>query len=118
MTTKFTRIVVIKFLPLTYHHSHFEATTLDFTSFFTLAFLGAAPFFLQLGCFGLDNTSFCICIHQSRLIAGFVVILTYSSCVFFFTTEKEERHTKQTFFDFISNYTKFKIITCHFFSTG
>jgi len=28
--TKFTRIVVIKILPLTYHHSHFLATALDF----------------------------------------------------------------------------------------
>ena len=31
--------------PLTYHHSHFLAAPLDFTSFFTMAFLGAAPFF-------------------------------------------------------------------------
>ena len=38
---------LLNFLPLTYHHSHFLAATLDFTSFFTLqlAFLGAAPFF-------------------------------------------------------------------------
>jgi len=35
------------YLPLAYHHSHFLAATLDFTSFFTL--------FLQLGCFGLDK---------------------------------------------------------------
>ena len=45
---------LLKFLPLTYHHSHFLAATLDFTSFFTIAFLRAALFFLQLGCFGLD----------------------------------------------------------------
>ena len=45
---------LLKFLPLTYHHSHFFAATLDFTSFFTIAFLRAAHFFLQLGCFGLD----------------------------------------------------------------
>ena len=44
---------LLKFLPLTYHHSHFLAATLDFTSFFTIAFLRAA-LFLQLGCFGLD----------------------------------------------------------------
>ena len=43
-------LLLLKFLPLTYHHSHFLAATLDFTSFFTMAFLGAAPF-LQLGCF-------------------------------------------------------------------
>ena len=53
------------FLPLTYHHSHFLAATLDFTSFFTIAFLRAALFFLQIGCFGLDITFFCICIYQS-----------------------------------------------------
>ena len=38
-------LLLLKFLPLTYHHSHFLAATLNFTSFFTLAFLGAAPFF-------------------------------------------------------------------------
>ena len=52
---------LLKFLPLTYHHSHFLAATLDFTSFFTIAFLRAALFFLQLGCFGLD-----IYIHEPR----------------------------------------------------
>ena len=46
--TKFTRIVVIKIFLLIYHHSHFLAATLDFTSFFTLAFLGAAFFFYSL----------------------------------------------------------------------
>ena len=49
------KLSLLKFLPLTYHHSHFLAATLDFTSFFTIAFLRAAHFFLQLGCFGLDN---------------------------------------------------------------
>ena len=39
---------LLKFLPLTYHHSHFLATTLDFTSFFTIAFLRAALFFYRL----------------------------------------------------------------------
>ena len=56
---------LLKFLPLTYHHNHFLAATLDFTSFFTIACLRAA-LFLQLGCFGLDFTSLCICIPQSR----------------------------------------------------
>jgi len=36
---------LLKLLPLAYHHSHFLAATLDFTSFFTAAFLGAAYFF-------------------------------------------------------------------------
>ena len=39
---------LIKFLPLTYHHSHFLAITLDFTSFFTIAFLRTALFFYSL----------------------------------------------------------------------
>ena len=39
---------LLKFLPLTYHHSHFVAATLDFTSFFTIAFLRAAHFFYSL----------------------------------------------------------------------
>ena len=39
---------LLQFLPLTYPHSHFLATTLDFTSFFTIAFLGAALFFYSL----------------------------------------------------------------------
>jgi len=42
---KFTWIALLKILPLAYHHSHFLATTLDFTSFFTMAFLGLHPFF-------------------------------------------------------------------------
>ena len=39
---------LLKFLPLTYHHSHFLAATLDFTSFFTIAFLRGAHFFYSL----------------------------------------------------------------------
>ena len=39
---------LLKFLPLIYHHSHFLAATLDFTSFFTIAFLRAAHFFYSL----------------------------------------------------------------------
>ena len=78
---------LLKFLPLTYHHSHFLAATLDFTSFFTIAFLRAAHFFLQLGCFGLDFISFCVCIPQSRPMASFGIFLTY---VFFFTTGRSK----------------------------
>ena len=32
----------------TYYHSHFLAATLDFTSFFTIAFLRATHFFYSL----------------------------------------------------------------------
>jgi len=50
---KFTWIVIIKKFTISHHHSYFLATTLGFTSFFTIAFLGL-HLFLQLGCFGLD----------------------------------------------------------------
>jgi len=43
--TNSSELSLLKFLPLAYHHSHFLAATLDFTSFFTTAFLGAAHFF-------------------------------------------------------------------------
>ena len=39
------QLSLLEFLPLTYHHSHFLAATLDFTYFFTIAFLRAAHFF-------------------------------------------------------------------------
>ena len=42
--TKSPELLLFKFLPSTYHHSHFLATTLEFASFFTMAFLGAAHF--------------------------------------------------------------------------
>ena len=42
---------LLKFLPLTYHHSHFLAATLDFTSFFTIAFSRAALLFYSLAVF-------------------------------------------------------------------
>ena len=38
-------LLLLKFLPLTYHHSHFLAATLDFPSFFTIAFSRAALLF-------------------------------------------------------------------------
>ena len=41
-------LLLLNFLSLTYHRSHFLAATFDFKSFFTLAFLGAALFFYSL----------------------------------------------------------------------
>jgi len=38
-------LLLLKILPLAYHHSHFLAATLDFTSFSTMAFLGLHTFF-------------------------------------------------------------------------
>jgi len=55
------------FLLLTYHHSHFLAVTLDFTSFLTMAFLGATHFFYSWVVFGLHSLLFvnlcCIAIN-------------------------------------------------------
>ena len=46
-------LLLVKFLPLTYHHSHFLATTLDV--FFHPGLFGDHTLFSQLGCFALDN---------------------------------------------------------------
>ena len=46
--TNSPELSLLIFLPLTYHHSHSLAATLGFTSFFTIAFLGAALFFYSL----------------------------------------------------------------------
>jgi len=43
--TNSPELLLLKFLPLAHHHSHFLATALDFTSFFTAAFFGLHPFF-------------------------------------------------------------------------
>ena len=51
--TNLPQLSLLKFLLLTYHHSHFLAATLDFTSFFTMAFLEDSWAVL-----GLDLTSF------------------------------------------------------------
>ena len=101
---------LLKFLPLTYHHSHFLAATLDFTSFFTIACLRAA-LFLQLGCFGLDFTSFCICIPQSRPMADFRAFLTYH---FFFTTGRRKDEAGW----FLCSWPLYKVILLADLSTG
>jgi len=44
-STNSPELSLLKVLPLAYHHSHSLAATLDFTSLFTMAFLGAAHFF-------------------------------------------------------------------------
>jgi len=74
---KFAWIVVIKFLLLTYHHSHFLATTLDFTSFFTMAFLRAAHCFYSLAVFGLDFTSFCTLQSWRITNNGWLLLLVF-----------------------------------------
>ena len=81
------KLSLLKFLPLTYHHSHFLAATLGFHIFFHHSLSEGRTLFLQLGCFGLDFISFCICIPQSRPMASFGTFLTY---VFFFTTGRRK----------------------------
>ena len=71
---------LLKFLPLTYHHSHFLAATLDFTSFFTIAFLGPHTFFTAW-LFWI-RFHFFLYLYTPN-IASFGTFLTYA---FFFTT--------------------------------
>jgi len=52
--TNLPELLLLKILLSIYHHSHFLAATLDFTSFFTMTFLGAAHFFYSWAVFGLD----------------------------------------------------------------
>ena len=107
---------LLKFLPLTYHHSHFLATTLDFTSFFTIAFLWAA-LFLQLGCFGLDFTFFVFVYPKHRPALGLF------NLYIFFLYHRKKKKMKQilntlTNSDFISKCTNYiYIIQIHTFIT-
>ena len=55
--TNSPELLLLKILPLTYHHSHFLAATLDFTSFFHHSLFEGRTLFLQLGCFGLDTVN-------------------------------------------------------------
>jgi len=43
--TNSPELLLLKILPLAYHHSHFLAANWDFTSFLTMAFLGPDTFF-------------------------------------------------------------------------
>jgi len=57
--TNFAELLLLKFLSLSVHHSHFWTAIFDFTSFHAAFFAWAAPFFLQFGYFYVDFTSFC-----------------------------------------------------------
>ena len=59
--TNLPELLLLNFLPLTYHYSHFLAAILDFTSFFTTAFLGATYFLYSWAVFGLDYSLSLIC---------------------------------------------------------
>ena len=56
--TNLPELLLLKLLPLSYHHSHFLAATSDFRFhvFFTIAFLGATHFFYSWAVLhGLDR---------------------------------------------------------------
>ena len=108
---------LLKFLPLTYHHSHFLAATLDFTFFFTIAFLRAALFFTAWIRF-----HFFLYLYTPRPALGLFP--------FFSLSHRKNKKMKQilntlTNSDFISKCTNYiyiiyiiyTFITCHLFPT-
>ena len=114
--TKFTKLSLLQFLPLTYHHSHFLATTLDFTSFFTIAFLRVALFFFFLLFFFFTVWLFWIRFHFFLYLytpkPGLLPALGLLSYHFFFTTARKKNKMKQilntlTNSDFISKCTNY-----------
>ena len=68
--TNLPELLLLKLLPLAYHHSHFLAATFGFHIFFTTTFLGAVHFFLQLGCLGLDIICHIVTVVVSTLNNG------------------------------------------------
>ena len=65
---------------LMYHHSHFLAATLNFTSFLPWIFGGCTPF-LQLGFFALDITYYCNCIWALFLLhTSYILLLQATAC--------------------------------------
>ena len=81
--TKFTWIIVIKFLLLIYHRSHFLATTWISLLFSQWPSWGLHSFFLQLAVFGLDFNHFCNCILQCWHI--YINRCCYLSSCFFYS---------------------------------
>ena len=74
-----------------FHHSLFEGRTL----------------FLQLGCFGLDFTSFCICIPPSWPMASFGAFLIYLYFLFHRKEEKMKQMNILNISDFINKCTNY-----------
>ena len=62
--TKFTCIVVIKIFTINLPSQLCNGRHFGFHIFFHHSLFGGHTVFLQFGCFGLDITSFCICIPQ------------------------------------------------------
>ena len=78
---------LLKFLPLTYHHSHFLAATLDFTSFFTMAFLGGRTFFTAW----LFLIRFLIQLLSFSLVLLLVLVITWVAVKFGINTTRRSR---------------------------
>ena len=66
------------------------SSTLSNTYIHIIIYFEGRTLFLQLGCFGLDFTSFCICIPQIRPMAGFG-----ASLIYFFSLPQEQEKMKQ-----------------------
>ena len=71
--TNLPEFLILKILPLSYHPSHFWATTLDFTTFSYYLFLHGLHLFLQHGCF---------CVDFPYMVAFYFI--TYLSWILFF----------------------------------
>jgi len=76
--TKFTWIVVIKIFAISLQSIHFLAPPWISHLFFTNGLLEGRTLFLQLGCFGLDFTSFCNCILcLASILLSLMLLSTY-----------------------------------------
>ena len=80
---------LLKFLPLTYHHRHFLAATLNFTSFFTIAFSRAALLFFTAWLF-LIRFHFFLYLYTPKPAYG--QLWGFSTYIYiFFAPQKKEK---------------------------
>ena len=87
------RIVIIKIFTIYLSSQPFLGHHLGFHIFFHNSLFEGRTLFLQLGCFGLDFTSFCICIPQSQPMASFGAFLP----IFFFSTGRRKDEADEYF---------------------
>ena len=66
--TDSSELPLLKSLPLAYHHGHFLAATLDFTSFFHDSLLGAASAFLAARLFWIK-------LHSNAITDGLFILI-------------------------------------------
>ena len=90
------KLPLLKFLPLTYHHSHFLAATLDVTSFFTIAFSRAALFFFTACLFSI-RFHFFLYLYTPKPAYGQLWDFFNLS---FFSLPQEEEKVKQMYFKY------------------